>query len=60
MPSSAFWVNPTQLERAPTPIFARSSRIIPLSMVAAFPIRRVCLTIEYGSSLCTFSTSFKR
>ena len=46
MPSSAFWVKPTQFDSAPTPILVRSNRIMPWSMVAAFPTRSVCLTIE--------------
>ncbi len=51
---------PTQLEKAPTLIFASRTFSRPLIMVAAFPMRRVCLMIEYGIILWTPSTSFRR
>lgn len=60
MPSLAFWVSPIQFEIAPTPTLARSSRIMPLIMVAALPMRRVCLTMAYGNNLWTFSNNFNR
>ena len=60
MPSSAVFVHPIQFVTLATLIFASTTFIMALIMLATFPILSVCFIMVYGTNLFAWSISVRR